>query len=145
MHEYFKSINTYWDKTWYVQGKFKDCITFGTCHKKVLETEIWKVKSHKFNNDVIQKMPQASGIHESLQNNSDNNTLSSEAKESPGLSGQVNFNKEWGEGHSLKNGESLHSWTGMRWEWDFLHWESSHDQELLDRGITEPRSPLILV
>ena len=22
------------------QGKFKDCITFGTCHKKVLETEI---------------------------------------------------------------------------------------------------------
>ena len=43
--------------------------------QKVLETEIWKVKSYKFNNDVIQKMPQATGIHDSLQNSSDSNTI----------------------------------------------------------------------
>lgn len=73
--EYFKSINTYWDKTWYVPRRIQRLYDVWYMPQKVLETEIWKVKSYKFNNDVIQKMPQASGIHDSLQNSSDNNTI----------------------------------------------------------------------
>lgn len=52
--------------------------------------------------------------------------------------------KDEDRGWSLKDGQGLYSQTGMRRQWDVLHWGVSHYHTQLGGGILEPRSPVIL-